>query len=89
MIFRYPIMMGLGTKILTAYHHPTFKNGLMVAILNSKKRHPVGKKLNDEEYKTSVSSVMCEIHFDKIGTLDRYIENLQYIRDQWEKEVEE
>ena len=25
---QYPIMMGLGTKILTAYHHPNFKNGL-------------------------------------------------------------
>ena len=45
---QYPIMMGLGTKILTAYHHPNFKHGLKFAILDSKKRFHTGHDMNNE-----------------------------------------
>lgn len=83
---QYPIMIGLGTKILTAYHHPNFKHGLMFAILDSKKKFPAGHDMNNEELKQSMSTVRAEIYFSDIDALDRFIENLQYERDLWEKE---
>lgn len=85
---QYPIMMGLGTKILTAYHHPNFKSGLMVAILDSKTKFPIGHKVSKEELKQSMSSVRAEIYFSDIECLDRFIENLKYLRDKWSENLE-
>ena len=87
MFKRYPIMMGLGTKILTAYHHPSFKHGLMVAILDSKETHEKGTQLTDEEFKRSASTIRCEMFFGDIEDLDRYIDNLELLRNQWADEV--
>lgn len=83
---QYHIMIGLGTKILTAYYHHNFKHGLKFAILDSKKRFPTGHDMNNEELKQSMSTVRAEIYFRYIDALDRFIENLQYERDLWEKE---
>jgi len=89
MIFRrYPIMMGLGTKILTAYHHPSFKTGLMVAILDSKKRHEKGTELSDEDFKKSASTIRCEMYFPEVEDLNRYIGNLVLLRNKWQEEGE-
>lgn len=84
---QYPIMMGLGTKILTAYHHPSFKSGVMVAILDSKTKFPIGHKLSNEEFKQSMPSVRAEIYFSDIDCLDRFIENLKYLRDEWSEKM--
>lgn len=85
---QYPIMMGLGTKILTAYHHPNFKNGLMFAILDSKKKFPRGHNVSNDELKQSMSTVRAEIYFSDIDTLDGFIKHLKYERDLWAKEIE-
>lgn len=85
---QYPIMMGLGTKILTAYHHPNFKNGLMFAILDSKKKFPRGHNVSNDELKQSMSTVRAEIYFSEIDTLDGFIKHLEYERDLWAKEIE-
>ena len=85
---RYPIMMGLGTKILTAYHHPSFKHGLMIAILDSKEKLPIGMQLTDATFKRCASKVRCEMFFTEKETLDRYIADLQWLSDQWKEEVE-
>lgn len=85
---QYPIMMGLGTKILTAYHHPNFKNGLMFAILDSKKKFPRSHNVSNDELKQSMSTVRAEIYFSDIGTLDEFIKNLKYERDLWAKKIE-
>ena len=85
---QYPIMMGLGTKILTAYHHPNFKNGLMFAILDSKKKFPRGHNVSNDELKQSMSTVRAEIYFSDIDTLDGFIKHLKYERDLWAKKIE-
>lgn len=85
---QYPIMMGLGTKILTAYHHPNFKNGLMFAILDSKKKIPRSHNVSNDELKQSMSTVRAEIYFSDIDTLDEFIKSLKYERDLWAKEIE-
>lgn len=85
---QYPIMMGLGTKILTAYHHPNFKNGLMFAILDSKRKFPRGHNVSNDELKQSMSTVRAEIYFSDIDTLDGFIKHLKYERDLWAKKIE-
>ena len=86
---QYPIMMGLGTKILTAYHHPNFKNGLMFAILDSKKKFPRGHNVSNDELKQSMSAVRAEIYFSDIDTLDGFIKHLKHERDLWAKKIDE
>ena len=79
---KYPIMMGLGTKILTAYHHPNFKNGLMFAILDSKKKFPRGHNVSNDELKQSMSTVRAEIYFsDMDGFIYPYLSGLDSEHD--------
>lgn len=87
-MIRHTIMMGFGTKILAAYHHPNFKNGLLVAILDSKEKLVKHKRLSTGELKKYASKVCSEMFFAEIDDLDRYIENLEEIRNRWRGEVE-
>lgn len=82
----YPIMFGLGTKIVTSYHHPSFKTGLMVAICDSKKTFKEkGVPISDNDFKEAYNGILKELYFDKPDTLRKFIAQLQTSLDEWEK----
>lgn len=83
----YPIIMGLGTNIMTAYHHPSFKSGLMICIVESKEKHTPGTELSMEEFVKCKGKIRCEMYFTKKEVLERYIHALERLKEQWDKEM--
>lgn len=83
----YPILFGLGTKIVTSYHHPTFKTGLMIAIIDSKKKfEKTGQPISDKEFREAYNGILKELYFDKPETLNKFINQLQTCLDEWKGE---
>ncbi len=75
-------MFGLGNKIVTSYHHPNFKMGLMIAICDSKKELEE-RPLSEEDFREAYNGIIKEIYFDKPETLKRFIDQLNDSYDKW------